>query len=146
MVWQTIIIGNPLTRKHPSEYFVRKIPPDRFLPSRVAFSNVHVDVWLHLYSCGWHMFFYWNLKQLHLYFVGIAGSLGNGSDQLYRLVNMVVDWNNSLYIADYYNHRIQKYFLGFSIGDSVAGSRFEWKALHIRYIQLSRPILIQRCY
>ena len=50
---------------------------------------------------------------------GIAGS---GSDMLNNPQGIFVDVNFDLYVADYYNNRIQLFHLGQSIGLTVAGS------------------------
>lgn len=50
------------------------------------------------------------------------GSAGNGSNQLFGPIGIFVDQNFTLYIADYYNHRIQKWSNGSSAGSTVAGS------------------------
>lgn len=40
---------------------------------------------------------------------GTSGVAGNGNNQLNTPWDIVLDWANNLYIADYGNHRIQKF-------------------------------------
>ena len=53
---------------------------------------------------------------------GISGSPGSANNQLNLPHDIVFDYANNLYIADRYNHRIQKYLFGSSIGQTVAGN------------------------
>lgn len=53
---------------------------------------------------------------------GLAGNVGNTSNRLNNPTDVAFDWANNLYIADYYNHRIQKYLFGTSNGITVAGN------------------------
>lgn len=53
---------------------------------------------------------------------GISSIPGNTSNQLNTPLDVVFDFANNLYIADYLNHRVQKYLLGTSIGRTVAGT------------------------
>lgn len=50
------------------------------------------------------------------------GTAGNGSNHLFGPLGIFVDQNFALYIADYSNHRIQKWANGSSTGVTVAGS------------------------
>jgi len=54
--------------------------------------------------------------------VGISGSPGSADNQLNAPSDLLLDYANNLYIADRYNHRIQKYLFGSSIGQTVAGN------------------------
>jgi hypothetical protein len=49
-----------------------------------------------------------------------TGAAGSASDHLNNPYHLVFDSSGSSYIADYYNHRVQK-FDGSSIGTTVAG-------------------------
>ena len=53
---------------------------------------------------------------------GISGSPGFADNQLNSPFDIFLDYANNLYIADRYNHRIQKYLFGSSIGERVAGN------------------------
>ncbi|CAF4921793.1 unnamed protein product, partial [Rotaria sp. Silwood1] len=53
--------------------------------------------------------------------VGITSSSGSASNQLYTPYHLTLDSNDSLYVADYDNHRVQKYLKGASTGTTVAG-------------------------
>lgn len=50
-----------------------------------------------------------------------AGTFGVGVNQLYYPYDLTLDSNNSLYITDSWNNRIQKYILGVTAGVTVAG-------------------------
>ena len=52
---------------------------------------------------------------------GVSGVVGNNSDQLYNPWGLALTYENTLYIADRYNNRIQKYPMGSSVGETVAG-------------------------
>ena len=62
----------------------------------------------------------WNSSGITV--AGIVGNAGSTSNQLNTPLDVISDWNNNLYIADYYNHRIQKYSPGSSVGETVAGN------------------------
>ena len=53
---------------------------------------------------------------------GISGSPGSANNQLNGPSDLFLDYANNLYITDRYNHRIQKYLFGSSIGQRVAGN------------------------
>jgi sugar lactone lactonase YvrE len=53
--------------------------------------------------------------------VGPTGGLGNGSNQLNSPLGLAFDSNNSLYITDKLNYRVQKFINGSSFGITVAG-------------------------
>ena len=53
---------------------------------------------------------------------GISGSPGSANNQLSFPYDIFLDYANNLYIADRGNHRIQKYLIGSSIGQRVAGN------------------------
>ncbi len=61
----------------------------------------------------------WNKTGITVAGVGIAG---NGSNQLNTPIDASLDYQNSLYIADRNNHRIQKYLMGASYATTVAGN------------------------
>ncbi|CAF0747467.1 unnamed protein product [Adineta steineri] len=52
---------------------------------------------------------------------GVAGQFGNASNQLNVPFGLTMDWSNTLYIADWSNHRVQKYLRNSSFGQTVAG-------------------------
>lgn len=62
----------------------------------------------------------WNQTGITL--VGITGSAGNGSDKLNTPNYAMLDYTNTLYVADTGNHRIQKFLMGSSIGTTVGGN------------------------
>ena len=45
---------------------------------------------------------------------GIGGMPGNASNQFNSPTDVILDYANNLYIADYNNHRVQKYLFGSS--------------------------------
>lgn len=53
---------------------------------------------------------------------GMVGNPGNANNQLNRPLDVIMDWANNLYIADFNNHRIQKYLFNSSTGETVAGN------------------------
>ena len=61
----------------------------------------------------------WNSTGLTV--AGITGQFGNGSNQLNVPFGLAIDWSNTLYIADWSNHRVQKYLKDSLIGITVAG-------------------------
>ncbi len=50
-----------------------------------------------------------------------AGTSGVAANQLYHPYSLLLDSNNSLFITDYSNNRIQKWFTGAYNGTTVAG-------------------------
>ena len=50
-----------------------------------------------------------------------AGVAGNANDKLNEPRDAIWAAPNRLYIADYGNHRVQKYLIGTSMGSTVAG-------------------------
>ncbi|CAF3512713.1 unnamed protein product [Rotaria sp. Silwood1] len=62
----------------------------------------------------------WN--QTNITVAGISGTSGNVSDQLNTPVDAILDYQNTLYIADYNNHQIQKYLVGASHGTTICGN------------------------
>ena len=50
-----------------------------------------------------------------------AGTLGTGANQLHYPYDLTLDSNNSLYITDSWNNRIQKYATGTFTGVTAAG-------------------------
>ncbi|UJR06790.1 hypothetical protein I4U23_011077 [Adineta vaga] len=52
---------------------------------------------------------------------GIAGNSGTASNKLYSPFSLAVDTSNTLFIADRYNNRIQKWFSNASNGTTLAG-------------------------
>ena len=53
--------------------------------------------------------------------IGGSGVAGNANDQLNQPRDAIWAAPNRVYIADYANHRIQKYLIGASTGSTVAG-------------------------
>jgi hypothetical protein len=66
---------------------------------------------------------------------GITGTPGMASNQLNTPTDVKLDYANNLYIADYLNHRIQKYLFGSSTGITVAGNGTNSSSQY----QLARP-------
>ncbi len=62
----------------------------------------------------------WNTTGITV--AGITGSSGTNSSQLNFPFGIMLDYANNLYIADYDNQRIQKYFVGSSTGETLAGN------------------------
>ena len=62
----------------------------------------------------------WNSTGITL--AGIGGSRGVASNQLDTPSDIALDSSNALYIADFNNHRIQKWMVGSSNGITIAGS------------------------
>jgi len=52
---------------------------------------------------------------------GTSGVVGNGSNQLYNPWGLALTSENTLYVADRYNHRVQRYLRGSLNGTTVAG-------------------------
>jgi hypothetical protein len=53
--------------------------------------------------------------------VGTPGVAGTGANQVNYPFGLAVDSSNSLYVADWYNSRVQKFLPGASSGTTVAG-------------------------
>lgn len=51
----------------------------------------------------------------------MSGQRGNASNQLDGPRGLYIDWSNTLYIADRWNNRIQKYLRDATFGETVAG-------------------------
>lgn len=62
----------------------------------------------------------WNTKGITV--AGITASAGNARNQLSLPSGIELDWNNNLYIADYSNHRVQRYFSNGFVDKTVAGN------------------------
>jgi hypothetical protein len=62
----------------------------------------------------------WNTSGITV--AGVAGTSGTGNNQLNTPLNAIVDYQNTLYIADTANNRIQKYLMGASTGTTIAGN------------------------
>ena len=52
---------------------------------------------------------------------GLGNPVGTALDRLYNPYSMAIDSPNTFYVADYGNHRIQKFTIGNLIGTTVAG-------------------------
>ena len=52
---------------------------------------------------------------------GVGGSSGVASNQFDVTYGMVLDSSNSLYVADYYNNRVQKWWMNTKNGTTIAG-------------------------
>ena len=61
----------------------------------------------------------WNTTGITV--AGISGVVGNGSNQLYNPWGLALTYENTLYVADRFNHRVQKYLRGSLNGTTVAG-------------------------
>lgn len=53
---------------------------------------------------------------------GMTNSPGNGNNQLNIPLDVMPHWNDTFYVADYANHRIQEYLRDSAVGKSVAGT------------------------
>lgn len=62
----------------------------------------------------------WNRKGITV--AGIVSNSGNGSNQLNTPVDVRLDYDNNIYIADRLYHRIQKYLSDSSVGRTTAGN------------------------
>lgn len=62
----------------------------------------------------------WNTTGITV--AGLVGNPGNANNQLNRPFDVILDYSNNLYIADYANHRIQKYLFNSLVGQTVAGN------------------------
>ena len=62
----------------------------------------------------------WNTTGITV--AGINGSSGKTNIRLYFPFGIIMDYGNNLYIADYGNHRVQKYLFGSSFGETIAGN------------------------
>ncbi|CAF1437656.1 unnamed protein product [Adineta ricciae] len=62
----------------------------------------------------------WNTTGITV--AGISRVLGNSSDQLNRPLHVILDYLNTLYIADSDNNRVQKYLKNATNGTTVAGN------------------------
>ena len=61
----------------------------------------------------------WNTTGITV--AGTTNVVGNGSDQLYNPWGLTITYENTLYVADRFNHRVQKYLRGSLNGTTVAG-------------------------
>ena len=52
---------------------------------------------------------------------GTPGAFGNANNQLYHPWGLVLTYENTLYVADRFNHRVQKFTRGSLNGTMVAG-------------------------
>ncbi|CAF4644933.1 unnamed protein product [Rotaria sp. Silwood1] len=62
----------------------------------------------------------WN--QTGITVAGISGIAGNASNQVNGPYDATIDYQNRLYIADTYNHRIQKYVMNALNGTTICGN------------------------
>lgn len=53
---------------------------------------------------------------------GTTGRAGSASNQLNGPLDLFLDYNNSIYIPDQKNHRVQKFLPGNAFGQTVAGN------------------------
>ena len=61
----------------------------------------------------------WNTTGITV--AGTSGVVGNASNQLYYPWGLVLTYENTLYVTDRYNNRVQKYLRGSLNGTTVAG-------------------------
>ena len=69
----------------------------------------------------------WNKTGITI--AGTTGIAGNGSNQLNRPQDVVIDHAYNFYVADRSNNRIQKYSVGGLVGKTVAGNGTSGKSL-----------------
>jgi len=62
----------------------------------------------------------WNTTGITV--AGISGSPGKTNIRLSFPFGIMMDYANNLYVADYSNHRVQKYLFGSSFGQTIAGN------------------------
>jgi len=62
----------------------------------------------------------WNKNGITV--VGNASSPGKSSSQLYRPWDLVLDWQDNLYVTDRSNNRVQKFARGSKFGVTVVGN------------------------
>lgn len=63
--------------------------------------------------------FHWNTTGITV--AGVVGSSGSTADKLNMPWGLFIDPNDTLYVADQVNHRIQKFLKGTNLGVTVAG-------------------------
>ena len=61
----------------------------------------------------------WNITGITV--AGTTDMVGNGSDQLSTPWGLALTYENTLYVADRFNHRVQKFIRGSLNGTTVAG-------------------------
>ena len=61
----------------------------------------------------------WNTTGITV--AGTPNAFGNASNQLYNPWGLTLSYENTLYVADRYNHRVQKFIRGSLNGTTVAG-------------------------
>ena len=61
----------------------------------------------------------WNTTGITV--AGTTNVVGSGSNQLYRPWGLALTYENTLYVADRFNHRVQKFIRGSLNGTTVAG-------------------------
>ena len=61
----------------------------------------------------------WNTTGITV--AGITNVVGNASNQLYNPWGLALTYENTLYVADRFNHRVQKFIRGSLNGTTVAG-------------------------
>ena len=83
-----------------------------FILNRKNNKNVSFRILAHTSSLGW--------QTMGITVAG-TGGVGTPSDRLYNPYGIIIDSSNSLYVADYYNNRIQKFTAGNNLGKTIAG-------------------------
>ena len=63
----------------------------------------------------------WNTSGITVAGTTNTNAVGDASDQLYNPWGLTLTYENTLYVADRYNHRVQRYLRGSSNGTTVAG-------------------------
>lgn len=82
----------------------------------------------------------WNRTGLTV--AGIPNQSGNASNQLYHPFGLYLDWENTLYITDGYNSRIQKYTKDASFGETVAGQSSGINGSEAAYLNYPRDVQV----
>ncbi|CAF1234757.1 unnamed protein product [Rotaria sordida] len=82
----------------------------------------------------------WNSTGLTV--AGIGGSSGSTSDKLNTPIDLAVDFSNTLYIADFNNHRIQKWLTGALNGTTVAGQASGTSGTGAAYLRAPTGVII----
>ncbi|CAF4825936.1 unnamed protein product [Rotaria sp. Silwood1] len=82
----------------------------------------------------------WNTTGITI--IGISNVSGNDSTHLNTPWDVILDYQNSLYIADRNNHRIQKYLVDSLSGTTVAGQANGTSGSTLSYLQNPSRILV----
>lgn len=82
----------------------------------------------------------WNTTGITI--AGITNVNGTASNQLNAPTGITLDYPNAFYVADRLNHRIQKFFMGSSVGMTVAGQANGSSGTTASYLYTPSRVLI----